>query len=132
MKQLLKRALQSHSESFEESKNNLQHFAGILDHVTKIVTTIALLVAVELSRQKHPMPLISVVYWLIWIFFFIYLQRLFEHCLIFVVDRWDLADPRSSPVRWSIGISTLLFSLVLLNWGNDTLTELVTVGFLKD
>lgn len=132
MKKFLELAFRSHCGTFEESKDNLQHFSGILDHVIKIVTTIALLVGIELSRQKHPMMLISAVYWLTWIVFFIYLQRLFEHCLIFLLDRWDLADPKSSPVRWSIGISTLLFSLVLLNWGNDTLTELVTVGFLKD
>lgn len=132
MKKLLELAFQSHCETFEQSKDNLQHFSGILDHVIKIVTTIALLVGLELSRQKHSLMLISVVYWLTWIVFFIYLQRLFEHCLIFIIDRWELADPRASLVRWSIGISTVLFSLVLLYWGNDTLSELVAVGFLKD
>lgn len=132
MKKYLELAFRSHCETFDQSRNNLQNFSGILDHVIKIVTTIALLVAIELSRQKHTMALIAIVYWLTCVVFFLYLQRLFEHCLIFIVDKWDLADPKSPAVRWSIGISTFLFSLLLLNWGNDTLSELVTVGFLKD
>lgn len=117
--------------SADDSLKMLHHFGGMLDHVVKVVTTIALLTGLEVFRQTYPSTIVSSMYWLLWFFLFLYLQRLYTHCITFLVENRTSYNVASDPARWAIGLSGLVFTVALLVWGDAALNDLVKTGFLQ-
>ena len=91
------------SSSAEESLSFLQHFGGILDHAIKIVTTIGLLVGLQVIRLGHPLPLVQIMFWALLLAFFFYILRIFEHTIIFFVDKYEWIDTKNDIFRWGRG-----------------------------
>lgn len=127
----LLRFMKSNSSSAKDSLESLRHFSGILDHATKIVTTLALLVALEIFRQRSQSYIVTSMYWMLWLFFFFYLQRLFEHCMFFMLENRSSVDVSTDSVRWVIGLATCILGVLLVRFGDAALNELVAIGFLQ-
>lgn len=124
--------IKASSSSAEESLDTLKHFSGILDHVIKIVTTLALLVALQVFQQKHSTILVTTMLVLLWVFFFFYLLRLYEHIVFFMLENRTSVDVSSDRVRWVVRLSSLGVNLLLIFWGDKAIGELVSMGFLQD
>lgn len=126
---MLLQHLKVRSESIEESEEDLRHFGGILDHITKVITSIALLVGLQIFIQNQYSLSVEIMYWALWLGFFFYLLKLYQHCVMFALDRWVGADLSGHLLRWVVGLSGFAFNLFLVFWGNTYLTELAKIGF---
>lgn len=118
------------SSSPEESIILMQHYGGIFDHAVKIVTGLGLLVGLQILRLKHESILLDAIFWGLTVTFFFYLLRVIEHVIIFLADKADM-DTFSARFRWSVGIISYGFNLLMVMKGYDVFNVFVKLNFLQ-
>lgn len=127
---LCKVSLYSHAENFKHSGELLEHYVGIFDHIVKIITTVALLVALELFRRKSSANFALILEFAVGVFLLFYLQRLVEHCILFFMDKWD-CDVSGTRARWGIGSAIFVLTATYIFFAPNAIQSLADLKFLN-